>query len=79
MARASSAYRGGARESQASQDSRRVNEEPAEELFDSNGKLDADLAALPPKGQRRMGMNPHANGGLLLEPLHLSVRSATTL
>jgi xylulose-5-phosphate/fructose-6-phosphate phosphoketolase len=42
-----------------------------EELFDSNGKLDADLAALPPKGQRRMGMNPHANGGLLLEPLHL--------
>jgi len=42
-----------------------------EELFDSSGKLDADLAALPPKGQRRMGMNPNANGGLLLEPLHL--------
>jgi len=43
----------------------------AEELFDSSGKLDADLAALLPKGQRRMGMNSHANGGLLLEPLHL--------
>jgi xylulose-5-phosphate/fructose-6-phosphate phosphoketolase len=42
-----------------------------EELFDPSGKLDPDLAALPPKGQRRMGMNPHANGGLLLEPLHL--------
>src|SRR5580658_4360485 len=42
-----------------------------EELFDSSGKLNADLAALPPKGQRRMGMNAHANGGLLLEPLHL--------
>jgi xylulose-5-phosphate/fructose-6-phosphate phosphoketolase len=42
-----------------------------EELFDSSGKLDADLAALPPKGQRRMGMNSHSNGGLLLEPLHL--------
>ena len=43
----------------------------AEELFDSSGKLDAVLAGLPPKGQRRMGMNSHANGGLLLEPLHL--------
>src|SRR5690349_5210670 len=39
------------------------------ELFDKDGKLKAELAALPPKGQRRMGMNPHANGGLLLEPL----------
>jgi len=39
------------------------------ELFDQDGKLKPELAALPPKGQRRMGMNPHANGGLLLEPL----------
>jgi xylulose-5-phosphate/fructose-6-phosphate phosphoketolase len=43
----------------------------AEELFDGNGKFRAELAALAPKGQRRMGMNPHANGGLLLEPLRL--------
>jgi xylulose-5-phosphate/fructose-6-phosphate phosphoketolase len=42
-----------------------------EELFDSNGKFKPELAELAPKGQRRMGMNPHANGGLLLEPLHL--------
>ncbi len=42
-----------------------------EELFDAEGTLKADLAALPPKGQQRMGMNPHANGGLLLEPLEL--------
>ena len=40
-----------------------------QELFDHNGKLRADLADLPPKGRLRMGMNPHANGGLLLEPL----------
>ncbi|MFN6564394.1 MAG: phosphoketolase [Nostoc sp. ChiSLP01] len=37
-----------------------------EELFDSNGKLIDELAELAPKGQRRMGDNPHANGGLLL-------------
>ena len=43
----------------------------AEELFDRNGKFKPELAALAPKGQRRMGMNPHANGGLLLEPLRL--------
>jgi len=42
-----------------------------EELFDENGKFKSGLAALAPKGQRRMGMNPHANGGLLLEPLRL--------
>jgi xylulose-5-phosphate/fructose-6-phosphate phosphoketolase len=42
-----------------------------EELFDGRGKLQAELAALAPKGQRRMGMNPHANGGLLLQPLRL--------
>ena len=40
-----------------------------EELFDKNGALVPELADLPPKGRRRMGMNPHANGGLLLQPL----------
>src|SRR5579859_5286365 len=39
------------------------------ELFDRNGKLNPELAALAPTGRQRMGMNPHANGGLLLEPL----------
>jgi xylulose-5-phosphate/fructose-6-phosphate phosphoketolase len=38
----------------------------AEELFDENGRLNAELAELAPKGDRRMGANPHANGGLLL-------------
>ena len=41
----------------------------AEELFDENGKLIAELAELAPKGNRRMGANPHANGGLLLQDL----------
>ena len=40
----------------------------AEELFDGNGKLLPELAALAPQGSRRMGANPHANGGLLLNP-----------
>jgi len=40
-----------------------------EELFDANGKLVAELANLAPKGDRRMGANPHANGGLLLKDL----------
>ena len=35
----------------------------AEELFDDNGRLIAELAELAPKGDRRMGANPHANGG----------------
>ncbi|HEV3119034.1 MAG TPA: phosphoketolase family protein, partial [Gemmataceae bacterium] len=39
------------------------------ELFDENGHLRADLAEMAPKGMRRMGMNAHANGGLLLQPL----------
>ncbi|UAJ12896.1 phosphoketolase family protein [Glacieibacterium megasporae] len=38
----------------------------AEELFDAQGCLIPELAALAPKGLRRMGSNPHANGGLLL-------------
>jgi xylulose-5-phosphate/fructose-6-phosphate phosphoketolase len=41
----------------------------AEELFDENGRLIAELRELAPKGQRRMGANPHANGGLLLRDL----------
>ncbi len=41
----------------------------AEELFDASGKLVAELAELAPKGDRRMGANPHANGGLLLRDL----------
>ncbi|HTM41879.1 MAG TPA: phosphoketolase family protein [Terriglobales bacterium] len=40
-----------------------------EELFDEGGKLIAELAELAPKGDRRMGANPHANGGLLLRDL----------
>jgi len=41
----------------------------AEELFDQNGAFKDELAALAPEGRRRMGMNPHANGGILLEPM----------
>ena len=40
-----------------------------EELFDKNGRLLPELAELAPKGERRMGANPHANGGLLLRDL----------
>src|SRR6266566_1193834 len=40
-----------------------------EELFDANGRLLPELAALAPTGARRMGANPHANGGLLLRDL----------
>jgi len=42
-----------------------------EELFDTTGRLRPELAALAPKGGRRMGANPHANGGLLLHDLRL--------
>ena len=42
-----------------------------EELFDANGRLLPELRALAPKGTRRMGANPHANGGLLLRDLQL--------
>ncbi len=42
-----------------------------EELFDKHGRFRPDLAELAPRGQRRMGMNPHANGGALLRPLVL--------
>jgi xylulose-5-phosphate/fructose-6-phosphate phosphoketolase len=42
-----------------------------EELFDEKGKLRADLKALAPAGTRRMGSNPHANGGKLKRDLRL--------
>ena len=42
-----------------------------EELFDENGRLLPELAALAPKGDRRMGANPHANGGKLIGDLEL--------
>lgn len=43
----------------------------AEELFDASGRLNPDLAALAPDGDRRMGANPHANGGKLLRDLRM--------
>ena len=42
-----------------------------EELFDEKGALIPELAELAPKGKRRMGANPNANGGLLLKDLRL--------
>jgi len=39
------------------------------ELFDADGRVSVDIAALAPKGTRRMGANPHANGGTLMQPL----------
>jgi len=42
-----------------------------QELFDDAGQLIADIAELSPKGERRMGANPHSNGGLLLRDLEL--------
>ncbi len=42
-----------------------------EELFDAYGSLKSELAELAPKGQRRMGANPHANGGILLRDLRM--------
>jgi len=42
-----------------------------EELFNENGSLLPELAELAPQGERRMGANPHANGGALLRDLRL--------
>ena len=42
-----------------------------QELFDSQGKLRGELAELAPRGERRMGANPHANGGSLLRDLRM--------
>ena len=43
----------------------------AEELFDAHGGLNPELAELAPKGDRRMGANPNANGGILLRDLRM--------
>jgi xylulose-5-phosphate/fructose-6-phosphate phosphoketolase len=43
----------------------------AEKLFDERGRLRPELAELAPKGERRMGANPHANGGALLRDLRM--------
>ena len=42
-----------------------------ETLFDASGALDPEIAALAPRGPRRMSANPHANGGLLLRDLRM--------
>ena len=42
-----------------------------DELFDDQGRLKSELAKLVPQGERRMGANPHANGGALLKSLRL--------
>jgi xylulose-5-phosphate/fructose-6-phosphate phosphoketolase len=42
-----------------------------QELFDERGRLTAEIAALAPAGNRRMGANPHTNGGLLKRELRL--------
>jgi xylulose-5-phosphate/fructose-6-phosphate phosphoketolase len=42
-----------------------------EELFDESGSLTEELAELAPQGNRRMGANPHANGGILLRDLRM--------
>lgn len=41
------------------------------ELFDAEGRFKPELAALAPKGSKRMGANPHANGGVLLKDLKM--------
>ena len=42
-----------------------------EELFNEQGHLKPELADLAPEGERRMGANPHANGGILLRDLRM--------
>jgi xylulose-5-phosphate/fructose-6-phosphate phosphoketolase len=42
-----------------------------QELFNETGALVAELAALPPQGERRMSANPHANGGILMRDLFM--------
>ncbi len=48
-----------------------LNSYKPDELFDRDGRLAPELRDLPPKGARRMGANPHANGGLLRKDLRL--------
>lgn len=47
-----------------------LNSYRPEELFDENGRLNADLAEILPVGNRRMGMNPVTNAGNLIKDLH---------
>ncbi|MFZ0633533.1 MAG: phosphoketolase family protein, partial [Acidobacteriaceae bacterium] len=42
-----------------------------EELFDPQGRPVPELRALAPAGKRRLSANPHANGGVLRQPLHM--------
>ncbi|HVW25348.1 MAG TPA: phosphoketolase family protein [Polyangiaceae bacterium] len=42
-----------------------------DELFDQEGRLRAEIAEIAPRGDRRLGANPHANGGRLLRPLEV--------
>ena len=42
-----------------------------DELFDEQGRLNAELADMAPVGSRRMSANPHANGGMLLRSLRM--------
>lgn len=44
---------------------------PSGRTFDEQGRLKPEIAALAPKGERRMGSNPHANGGILLRDLRM--------
>jgi len=46
-----------------------MNSYQPDQLFDEAGRLKSELAALAPGGSRRMGSNPHANGGLMLREL----------
>ncbi|MGE5655454.1 MAG: phosphoketolase [Actinomycetota bacterium] len=48
-----------------------MNSYKPEELFDETGRFRPELAELAPKGERRMGANPHANGGILLRDLKM--------
>ena len=48
-----------------------MNSYKPSELFDEHGRLLPELAELAPQGERRMGANPHANGGLLLRTLQM--------
>ena len=42
-----------------------------DDLFDKDGKFQPELAELAPEGNRRMGANPHANGGVLVKDLRM--------
>jgi len=48
-----------------------LNSYRPQELFNQDGRLKPELADLAPKGDRRMGANPHANGGILLRDLRM--------